>query len=198
MESVSALKISQILKKKNIRFLTNVELMRLLDVKSRDTARKMLQRLEKKQILQRAALGKYIVREAKIGDFQLANFVLQPSYISFESALAYYSILSQFPFCITSATTKKSKKLSSKKELEYTHIKKSLYWGFVKDKNFVIATPEKALLDTLYLASRGQRTANLDEYNLDSIDKKVLNVYLKKVQNKAFETYLEKNYDRLN
>lgn len=72
--------------------------------------------------------NKYILSDKKINDFELANFLQIPSYISFETALNYHGLLSQFPYEITSATCKKTnKKEFQDKIYSYVHIDRSLY-----------------------------------------------------------------------
>ena len=46
-------------------------------------------------------------------DFLLANFLYQPSYISLESALSFFGIVTGFAYQITSLTTKKTNTLKT-------------------------------------------------------------------------------------
>jgi len=116
--------------------------------------------------------NKYKINNQDIHDFEIANFIYQPSYISFESALNYWGILSQFPFEVTSATLKNSKvKKSNDKNFGYNKISKKYYFNFIKVNNFLIASPEKALFDQIYLWSKGLKQLNWDEYDLTKINK---------------------------
>lgn len=100
--------------------------------------------------------NKYKINNQKVYDFELANFIYQPSYVSFESALNYWGILSQFPFEITSATLKSGKlKINDDKNFSFTKIDKKYYSGFVKVDNFLIASRKKALFDQIYLWNKG-------------------------------------------
>ena len=91
----------------------------------------------------------------------------------------FHGILSQFPIEITSATVKKTKN----KEIDgnvygYSHINKELFWGYEKKDGFLIAFPEKALLDQIYLSINGKKQIDISEYDLSGIDKKRLNEYI--------------------
>lgn len=153
----------------------------ILEIQKEGTLFSVIKKLLKTSVLIKIERNKYLLKSAKISDFTLANFLYQPSYISFESALNFYGILSQFPYEISSVTTRKT----TKKEFEgkiftYTQIKKDLFWGYEKKENFIIAFPEKALLDQLYLAAKGYKGINLDEYDLSRVRISRLREYLYK------------------
>ena len=44
---------------------------------------------------------------------------------------------------------------------------------YIKKNDVLIATPEKALFDQFYLASKGIKSVNIDEYDLKNINKKL-------------------------
>src|SRR3989338_7011816 len=115
-----------------------------------------LSRLTAKKILTRVKRGVYQLSLSEIDVKKIANQLYYPSYLSFESALSLYGILSQIPYTQTFATLKKSKKMNlGATEVEYTQLKKELFFGYKLENGIYIAQPEKALLDTLYLVSRG-------------------------------------------
>jgi len=131
--------------------------------------------LERADILKRVIKGKYLFSFKEINDYELANFLLTPSYISLESALSFYGILAQFPYTITSVTTAKTRKIIyNEKEFEFAHLRRENFFGFVKKDNFLIAQPEKALLDELYFISKGLISISLNELNLSLINKNKL------------------------
>jgi predicted transcriptional regulator of viral defense system len=91
-----------------------------------------------------------------IGLFMLANKIYQPSYISLESALSYYSIIPEWVFKTTSITTKTTRNYSTEIwNFDFYHIKKSLLLGYTtkqyKEYKYNIATLEKAIFDFIYL-----------------------------------------------
>ena len=112
---------------------------------------------------------KVLDREDK---FTLANLVQVPSYISLMTALDYYEITTQIQRgFIESVAVKRTKEKEVKNTIfNYTKISANLYFGFKKEKNFFIATPEKAFLDALYLMSLGRYS-----FDIDSLDFSKLN-----------------------
>lgn len=134
-----------------------------------------LHRLAKKELIIRLIKGYYTLPNRLDRLDEIANLLYTPSYLSFESALSYFHIISQIPYTLTLATTRRSKNMKlADKEVEYRQLKKDLYFGFIKQGNLFIAEPEKALLDQLYLVSRGLATLSLDELDLSMIDKQKL------------------------
>lgn len=165
----------------NFSLFTLKTLRDVLEIKKESTVFSVIKKLLQAGVLMKLEKNKYLLKDAKINDFALANFIYQPSYVSFESALNFYGVLSQFPYEISSATTKKTAgKIFQGKAFIYTQIKKDLFWGYDKKDNFVIAFPEKALLDQLYLAAKGYKKINLDEYDLSRMNVSRLKNYLKK------------------
>ena len=79
-------------------------------------------------------------------------------YVSFISALHLYGIIEQIPQAVTLASTAHTKAISTKLGVFYVHrIAPSFFKGFdwYKGKgSFLIAEPEKALVDCLYLSAR--------------------------------------------
>ncbi len=160
-------------------FFTPFEIGEFFDIKKRRTLEDFVRRLRKQGVLVQLEKGKYYVSSKEPLDFEIANFLNSTSYISFETALNYYGILSQFPFEITSATlTKTKKKEILGKTYSYSKIAKGLFTGFQKEDGFLIALPEKALFDYLYLITRGVKTENyLDEMDFSRIKKKPFKNY---------------------
>lgn len=177
-------------------FLTTTSLGSVLGYGHRNpnSLYKAIYRLEKSKIISRLGPGKYFYGNEPPMDFSVANFLIQPSYISLESALNLYGILSQFPYLITSVSTTKSKTVRTyNREFQYAHISKDLYWGFVKTDEYLIATPEKAIIDNFYLACKGFRAANGDEWDWKMVDKKRLIGYAKLIDYPPFKKYFSKH-----
>ncbi len=152
----------------------------ILGIKKQSTLFNIIKKLIDAGVLSRIGKNKYLLKEKNIKDFSIANFIYNSSYISFESALNFYGILSQFPYEISSATSRKSaKKYFQNKIFTYTHIQKNLFWGYEKKDDFIIAYPEKALLDQLYLSSKGYKKINIDECDFTNIKISRLKKYLK-------------------
>jgi len=180
METISKQKAIQILIQKNISLLDVNTAQKIFSFQNDNSLYKFLQRLERADILKRIVKGKYLFSLKEINDYELANLLLTPSYISLESALSFYGILAQFPYTITSVTPLKTKKIIyNEKEFEFAHLKKEYFFGYVKKDNFLIAQPEKALLDELYFISKGLIRISLDELNLSIIKKEKLKRMMK-------------------
>ncbi len=196
MGTYNRVEVTKKLYESGLPFFSTTSLKQLLGIRTESGIYRVLQDLITTGVLQKLEAGKYMIMSEKPHQFMLANFLYEPSYISFETALNFHGILPQFPFDVTSATPNKpTKKVIGEEHFSYTQIKKSLYWGFVKKDNFLIAEPEKALLDQLYSISKGIRPANLDEYDTKPIRKGVLREYLAvfSVQTKqpAIESFLK-------
>lgn len=94
-----------------------------------------------------------------------------PAYLSCEYVLSRYGVIDQMPIVLTVITLLRSKKAKvGSIEVDYRHLRKKLFWGYVRDGDAFIAEPEKAILDWLYLVSKRLETASLDEINWDELD----------------------------
>lgn len=88
--------------------------------------------------------------------FFAANKIYSPSYISMESALAFYNLIPEVVFMTTSISTRNTASYNTPVgEFSYNHIKPTLFFGYRLLKNVglavKIAEPEKVILDYLYL-----------------------------------------------
>lgn len=121
----------------------------VLDVQLSEWARKDLLVKPRKNI--------YLLKDNEnINPFILANRLFEPSYISLESALFYYNLIPDVVAAATSITSKKSRRFDFNGQLyNYQKIKSNLFWGYTEVKEnkwgFLIACPEKAVLDYFYL-----------------------------------------------
>lgn len=159
--------------KKTIAELTNTQSERVLF--------KLIQNLLQGKILIKLERDKYLKNSPNHSSFNLANRLYSPSYLSLETALNYYGMLAQFPYEISSITTKKA--ISKNIEgviYSYAHLKPELYFGYQKKDGVLIAEPEKALLDLIYLSTKGLKVLNLDEYEYRIVNKAKLKEYSSK------------------
>jgi predicted transcriptional regulator of viral defense system len=115
----------------------------------------------------------YVLREVwnalrRAEKFLLVNLGQAPSYISLTTALDYYEITTQVQRdFFESVAVKRTKEIQVDGSVfRYSKIAGNLYFGFKKEKDFFIATPEKALVDAFYLMSYGRYA--LDVSALDS------------------------------
>ena len=88
--------------------------------------------------------------------YYAANKIYSPSYVSFESALNYYSIIPEGTFTITSATTRNTANFETTiGNYTFRHLKSMLFFAYklIQGNGFTIkiAEPEKVILDYFYL-----------------------------------------------
>lgn len=159
----------------------NRTLKSIFKIKNNNTFFPILRKMVNNKIIVKLERNKYMLNNGNVDSFYIANAIYSQSYISFETALNFYGILSQFPYEITSATTKKTiQKNINGFTYSYTHIKRNLFFGYEKKNNILIAEPEKALLDQIYISLRGFKKINLDEYDFSRIKKIKLKEYFDK------------------
>lgn len=105
--------------------------------------------------------GLYTLREdrraAPLSLRWLANALYSPSYLSLEYMLSWYDMIPERVAIITSVTTLKTATFTNPLgRFVYRNLKKELFFGFeeVRDEIgnvILVATPEKAVLDYVYL-----------------------------------------------
>ena len=137
----------------------------------------LLRRYKEKGYLRNPRRGVYYFAENTPDPQYLAYKIYNPSYISFETALSYYSIIPEVVYAITSATTKSTRTfLADDIHFIYTKIKRPAFTGFIKKDNYLIAEPEKAFVDYTYLLALGKKSPN-DRLNISRLDKDKIRYY---------------------
>lgn len=102
-----------------------------------------------------------------------ASKIYTPSYISLHTALSFYGIIPEAVVAITSITTRKTALFENVfASYIYQTIKPSLFWGYepkqmTDGKTYMLATPEKALIDLLYLYPQYSTEDEMRELRLD-------------------------------
>jgi len=152
------------------------EIAKVLGI-SEDSAKVSASRYVKQGLLVRFKKNMYILREAwnassREEKFLLANIGQTPSYISLMTALNYYEITTQVQrnFFESVAIKRTKEVVLNGYVFRYSKVSISLYFGFKKEKEFFIATPEKALLDAFYLMSYGRYALDLNALDPEKID----------------------------
>ena len=103
----------------------------------------------------------------------VANRIYAPSYISLHSALSFYGMIPEEVVQLTSVTTLKTAKFENDfGTFHYQNVKPSLYFGYElkflqNERGLLFATPEKALLDLLYLNPYYKTEQDMEELRLD-------------------------------
>ncbi len=157
----------------------HIKHMHLLTQMPMASLRTSLCRLVRKGCVKRICKG-YYANPFNIPSLEeIASCIYYPSYISLESALSYWGVISQIPNVLTMITIKLPLKIKSNfGEIEYHQIKKDYFWGFIKKGYFFIAEPEKAILDCIYI----YKTFDLSEIRTDILKRSKLKKYAKKMK----------------
>lgn len=144
----------------------------------------------KKGYLMRLKNGRYLFAQDKerIKGDEIASFLYGPSYLSLETALAWYGFIPEMVYAYVSVTSRINRRfINELGTFIYRHIKPQLFWGYAEIQteygHILIAEPEKALLDYIYLNLRRFRTDSDFEnirLNMDAVKKKIdVHKYLK-------------------
>ncbi|MCK5116121.1 MAG: hypothetical protein KAR44_05945 [Candidatus Aegiribacteria sp.] len=108
--------------------------------------------------------------------FVLANAMEPASYISCQSSLAWYGLIPEHVPSVVSVTSARAGTITNKLgNFIFRHVKSSLLWGFETlnvspGEKARIACPEKALLDLIYLESKGDSDSYLEQLRLQNTD----------------------------
>ena len=129
----------------------------------------------------------------------IANRIYTPSYISLHSALSFYGMIPEEVVQLTSVTTLKTARFENDfGTFHYQNVKTPFYFGFEiktiqSGRGLLFATPEKALLDLLYLNPYYKTEQDMEELRLDEdymqneLNIERLNGYLSKIGSKTLE-----------
>ena len=107
-----------------------------------------------------------------IPDLYIANKMYQPSYISLETALSYYSVIPEVTMAVTSITTKPTRRYENSHGLFlYRTVRPEIFKGYIVDElhgfSVLIAEPEKAFIDYLYFQTYRKKRFQLPDQRFD-------------------------------
>ncbi|MBI1884116.1 MAG: hypothetical protein HYS08_07930 [Chlamydiae bacterium] len=161
-----------------------------------------LRHLEKKGIVLRIARGLWSLQlgSHKLSPYSVIPYLLNQhrAYISFTSALHLYGIIEQIPQVVTLAAGVHTRTVRTKVGTFLIHqIAPSFFKGFDWYQGrgtFLIAEPEKALVDCLYLSARKKkRFTYFPELHFpDTFDFKKVRRWVKEISNPQIASYVEK------
>lgn len=148
-------------------------------------------------LLIRLKRGLYALKTDQPSEQEIANSLYQPSYISFEYALAFYGLLPEMPYTITCATTKATRNFNvDSSSFLYRKIKINAFTGYslIKQNNhsFLIADQDKAYLDYLYFVFLKKLPPNdrLFIRSREKIDLSKIKIYLPLYKNQLFTKFI--------
>lgn len=135
----------------------------------------------------------------------VAERIYKPSYISLHSALSFYGMIPEAVMRITSVTTLKTASFENDfAQYSYQSVKPALFFGYEPmtidmgpgnaPRAYMLATPEKALIDLLYLypeykTEEEMLELRLDEdYMQDELRLDLFSDYQKRIGSKALNT----------
>lgn len=153
------------------------------------------------ELLQRPDFSRYI-----------ANRIYRPSYVSLHTALSIYGMIPEAVTNITSVTTLKTIKFENAfGQYSYQNVKPSLFFGYkpvelpvnttivnAPHPTWLLAHPEKALLDLLYLCPFYDNESELEQlrldedYMTDTLNLERLAEFQEKIGNKALNRRVKK------
>lgn len=190
--SITRKLLLSILKERGINFFTITDICSLFDIKN-NYASQIVYQLKLDEEVEEIEKGKYVM--ANIGEYPLliANMTVQPSYISFKTALYVYKMKKDIGDEIYIATPKRKRPLDFKSyNFKYITLKPYKFFGYcnrsIKGNKVLVAEPEKAIIDSLEELNYGPdmkkfRNILFNAMDIISIDK--LFRYAKRFRDKS-------------
>lgn len=148
-----------------------------------------LSRWQRQGKLVRLRRGRYLLpaeqRRVEPSLFYIANYLYRPSYVSLQSALEHYAMIPEAVGTALSVTSLHGREWQTPLgTFRYRSIHPDRFWGYREDRlsnrggrgaqdRFLIAHPEKAILDLIYLEPgewTRERLDGLRLHNVDAID----------------------------
>lgn len=133
--------------------------------------------------------GRYLLpedqRRAEPSVFYIANYLYRPSYVSLHSALEHHGMIPEAVGVTLSVTSLHGREWETPiGAFRYRSIRSDRFWGYREERlsnagergaqhRFLVADPEKAILDLVYLEPgewTGERLDALRLQNLEAID----------------------------
>lgn len=161
---------------------------------SERVVRDALRRYEARGLVERVSTKTYINHfNQQFSPNDLVKVLRPRSYISLESALVERGIITQSPSILTCVTPGYPQSFRNKSvSIVYRKISPELYWGFeekaTRYNKYLIAEPEKALLDWIYLNRQEGLPTPLDELQLQFLTPAKLRDYAQRFPRTVSET----------
>jgi len=115
-------------------------------------------------------------QKVKPHPFLVANRMVRASYVSCQSALAHYGLIPEYVPVVTSVTAARPGRWDTPLgSYEFRHLKTDLLRGYrpievSPGQRAFVASPEKALLDLIYLQAGADSPQYLQELRLQNLD----------------------------
>lgn len=130
---------------------------------------------QQKGYLQKLVNKWYLFSDITMDDllrYRISNSLYRPSYISLESALSRYNLIPEGVYTIQNVTTRKTITYETAiGSFQYRNIKPCIFFGYHVDRSnslpVLMAEPEKAILDFLYLTHSIRTMADMEGLRLN-------------------------------
>ncbi len=130
--------------------------------------------------------------------YHIASRIVQPSYISLETALSLYNLIPEAVIQVTSITTKKTQQIHSATwSYIYRSIHPSIFWWYElhtwETWSYYLASIEKAILDYLYYHNELDNKAAFQQWRIlasefhEQVDRDLFDQHLERFDNKAMK-----------
>lgn len=140
----------------------------------------------------------------KLDPFILAEYLTSPfpSYISLQTALYHHGMISQIPAVIYAISLARTKRFNTNfGTIAIHHVQPDFFFGFdlIPKTQIKIATPEKALLDVLYLfPTRSHLFRALPEIEIPkNFNVRKIKVWLNKISSKQRATIINNHLKKI-
>jgi predicted transcriptional regulator of viral defense system len=149
----------------------------LAGTRSPDALRRQLDRWVRSGRILMLRRGVYTVREPyarqQLHPFVAANALQKTSYVSLHSALNYHGLIPEHVPVVTSVTTRRPEAIETPiGSFTFRHLNAGLFFGFgqievAPGQKALVARPEKALIDLLYLTPGSDAREYLEELRME-------------------------------
>ena len=182
VKKMNWVKFGQSLRRRGITLFSPLEVQRQLRI-SPSAVSALLHDYTRQGALVKLRNGLYCFADARPSELAIANRLYEPSYISFEYALAYYHVIPETAYTITSATSRPTRTFTvADKRFEYHLLKRPAFTGYdplkINGDTILIAAPEKALVDYLYFVDLKKASLN-ERLRLQSLTWSRVEAYMK-------------------
>lgn len=164
-------------------------------------ASRILSRLAKAGRFVRLMRGKWAVT-TQLDPLILPEYLTAPfpSYLSLQTALFYHGMISQIPHTIYAVSLDRTRQYETKfGKISIHHLQPDFFFGFEYDGQIKIATPEKALIDLLYLTpARSKLFKTLPELDFPStFSRKKAIALVSKITSLRIRTLVKRRLEKL-
>ena len=176
------MKLERMLAQRGLKLFSPLELQRLLGLSPVATSF-LVHRYTRQGALLKLRNGLYCLADRRPSELAVANRLYEPSYVSFEYALAYYHLIPETTYAVTSATPRPTRLIEAAGlTFEYHRLKRSAFTGYepvtIGGETALLATPEKAVADYLYFVDLKKAALN-DRLNVRPLARRRLEAYVR-------------------